>query len=145
MKTIIRRILNLIFPKPKVVRLSRGYSLPYHPLYYADIETYALIKARRELWACAVCETNEGKDKPIATRFHELVIEYMTPHMIKGLTKKFIDDYTGQNYWIVCEYMEMSFYELMHTGECKTQTIYDWSSEIRRKYDNIELARIYQN
>src|SRR5688500_14915179 len=145
MKTLLRRILNLIFPPPIITPLSRGYSLPFHPLYFADIETHALIKARKELWACAVVETNEGKNKPVNVRFHELVIEYLTPHMIKGLTKKFIDDYTSQNYWIVCEYMEMSFYQLMHTGECKTQHFYEWNSEIRRKYDNIELARIYLN
>lgn len=142
---LLHRILNLIFPKQKVVPPSRNYSLPYHPLYYSDIETQALIKTRRQLWACAMCDTNAGKSKSVEVRFHELVIEFMTPQMIKGITKKFIDDYTCQNYWIVCEYMEMSFYELMHTGECKTQSIYTWVGEIRRKYDHIELARLYQN
>lgn len=142
---LLRRILNLIFPKPKVVPLSRGYSLPYHPLYYYGIETQALIKTKRQLWACAICDTNAGKSKPVEARFRELIVEFMTPHMIKGLTKKFIDDYTNQNHWIVCEYTEMSFYQLMHTGECKTQSIYTWASEIRRKYDHMELARLYQN
>lgn len=149
MKPLISRILNLldllIFGRPIKPHWIAPQSLPYHPLYFAGIEMYALIKFRKDLWTCAICDTNAGKQGSTAVRFSELVNEYLTPHAIKAMTKKYIDDYTNTNLWIVCEYTELSFYQLMHTGECKTQSVYEWVSEIRRKYDNIELARLYQN
>lgn len=144
MKTILRRLFILLFGDPDPLPHKPGL-LPYHPLYFSAIQQDALIKMRKDLWACAVCDTNNGKNGLTKVRFAELIHEYLTPVMIDALTKKFIDDYTGSNLWIVCEYMEMSFYQLMHTGECKTQHIYNSCREIRMKYNNVELGRLYQN